>query len=905
MKIIYSPYFGSRPYVNLSDMGGILFDDRAVGNAGLLDELELRVGLKGETPSESQRLVAYVKAMEAALTKDKTLFFLNSFLSDELGTAKVILAWRDALKMAMWSGLDGGSERLRGLAAVEDFFEAHGVPDRWVSLVDVLGRPDYAGISNMEIECRVPCEALPPIIGHCLGLLSAKGIPVVYEYERIPSAPEGTALRAVQELLLGKAAGEKVILPDDESFGYYDFKYGYDAFQAVAGNLEPEDGTVLVTAEPKRLNDTLSILDKPLVGATATGYPQSEQLFLLGLSLFQNPVDINSLTSYLRVPMNPLGQLHVERVRNDGSKYYLALNRVLLDLILDNSGLAGWSETIAEAVYDRDGKLLGKKEIENVLGRIDMWKNVGPSGGVPVDALCAYLKNVGHWADGCSAVTDDAGFAALSSCCSAALSLLDGKRGDIDSSTLAKWATTLVEPVSMGSTTARVGSFDQVSDIRELVDGPGKAIWLGFVGEDSAEYPYDFLSESEKRFVGVPSKEDVSRYSHQAFAAAIASIRNALILVGYAVQDGALTAEHPLMVELRSKASFTPRPAAKLLEGLLKEGTYRTPGVPEKEYAVRPDIFMGVDIPKSEGGIRKYAESATSIQTLILYPFDYVMRYVLGMRPYGEAELQDVNTVKGKVAHLYVQSLVERADKNVDRMTAVHAASFDEMIRACAEASGAVLLLEENGIEYLRFKKTLRESVDHLLDLLRRNTLSVEGTEVELKTDLPVIGHFIAYVDLLLKDSRGNHVIFDLKWNEGSYYYRKVESGNILQLAMYREAVQRVLGGKVSFMGYWVFPKHQIVTFEGCIADSHEDIQTYPASGRDIFKEVCNSYTFRMKQLKRGFIEEGETFPLEEIDYYNQQDALCLYPLEPDYNNPDCKGRPYGNENLTLKGGLN
>lgn len=905
MKIIYSPYYGSRPYVNLTDRGGILFDARAVGSAGLLDELELRAGLKGETPSEARRLVAYVKAMEAALSADGTLFFRDSFLSDELGTAKVILAWRDALKMAMWSGLDGGSERLRGLAAVEEAFDVRGVPDRWAALADALGRPGFAGMAGLEIECRAPREALPPVIGHCLRSLEAKGVPVDYEYEGTPSAPEGTALRAVQELLLGKALGEKPRLPEDGSFGCYEFQYGYDAFQAVAGSLEPADGTVLVTADPKRLNDTLSILDKPLVGAAATGYPQTEQLFLLGLSLFRNPVDINSLTSYLRVPLNPLGKLHVEKVRDDGSKYYRALNRELLDLILGSGGLAGWSGKIAGAVYDRDGNPLGKKEIETVLGRINMWEKVGPSGGVPVDALRGYLKNIGRWADGCSAVTDDAGFAALSSCCSAALSLLEGKTADMDSAALAKWASALVEPVPMGSTSAEEGSFDQVADIRELVDGPARAIWLGCVGEESAQYPYDFLSEDEKRFVGVPSKEDASRYAHQALAAAVASVRESLLLVGYSVLDGAPTAEHPLMVELRAKASFTPRPCAGLLDGLLREGTCRAPGTPEREYTVNPEIFKGVDIPRSEGGIRRYAESATSLQTLILHPFDYVMRYVLGMKPYGEAELQDVNTVRGKVAHLYVQRLVERSDRDAGRMRAVHAASFEEIVRGCAEESGAVLLLEENGLEYLRFKAALRESVNHLLDLIVRNGLSVEGTEVELKTDLPVIGHFIAYVDLLLKDSRGNHVIFDLKWNDGKYYYRKVESGNILQLAMYREAVQAVLGGRVSFMGYWVFPKHQLVTFEGSIADVHEDIQAYPASGRDIFQEVCNSYTFRMEQLKRGFIEEGETFPLEDIEYYNRQDALGLYPLEPGYDDPSSKGRPYDNEYLKLKGGLN
>ena len=905
MKIIYSPYFGFRPYVNLIGRGGILFDTKAVGTAGLLDELSMRTGLERAVPSATDRLIGYVKAMEKALAADGSLFFAGSFANDELGTAKVILGWRDALVMACWDGRDGGSERLRGLAAVEKVFDVPGEPDRWVALAGELASEASVPLAGLEVECRVPVRAMPPVIARTLDHLSHKGAAVSYVSKDTPAAPEGTALRMVQDILLGKASGEVATLPEDGTFRYYGFPYGIDAFQMVAGGMAPEEGSVLITGEPKRLNDTLSILDKPLVEASAMGYPQSEQLLLLGLSLFRNPVDVNSLTSYLRVPVNPLGKLHVEREKSDGTKYYRALNRELLDVILQKSGLSGWKETIAEAVYDKDGTVLGKKEIEKVLQRTDMWERGDPSGRIPVDEISAYLKNLGHWADGCAAVTDDSGFAALSACCSALVSLLDGRTGTVDGDTLTKWATDLMEPVQMGTTGAEEGSFDMVSDFRNLVDGPRKAVWLGCVGEDSVVYPYEFLSEEEKRLVSVPSKEEMSRFAHQALVEGIASVKESLTLIGYSIIDGTTTTEHPLMVELRARAQFDAVPEGDYPDGVWQKGEYKAPGTKETEYRVKPDVLKGVDVPRSEGGLRKDAESATSVQTLILHPFDYVMKYVLGMRAYGEADLQDVKTVRGKVAHLYVQKLIERSGKDVGRMDRTHAESFEGLVGECAKEAGAVLLLEENGIEYTRFKATLRESVDHLLALLRRNNLSVKGAEVELKTELPVIGHFIAYVDLLLKDAAGNYVIFDLKWSDGKYYYTKVEAGNILQLAMYREAVRTKLGGKVAFMGYWVFPKHQLVTFEGSLAETHSDIVTYADSGRDIFSEVCRSYTFRMEQLRRGIIEEGETLALADLEYFRKQETSGLYPLEASYDAPECKGRPYGNENLTLKGGLN
>ena len=912
MKLIYSPYFGNRPYMDVKARG-IVFDVKAVGTTGLLCELELRLGLTGTIHTETERLVAYVKAMREAIACDGSLFFAESFRSDEIGTAKVLLGWRDALGMAMWDGNSRGSERLRGLSRIETFFRKMarsgegmwGAPDRWDELRNRLSGDNANRLPGLEIECRVPGEALPRVIRETLSLLPGSGVPVTFVTEYSPSAPDGTALRRVQDVLLGAATftGEET-LPADGTFLLYDLPYGTDAFQMVAGGMEPEDGRLLVVENPKRLNDTLAVLDRPRVAATASGYPQSEQLFLLGLSLFRSPVDVNALTSYLRVHVNPLGKLHTKVGRKDGSVCYRPLNSVLLDSLLAEGGLAGWQDTIDAALYDSEGNVVGTKDRERVLGRIGMWEQLTPSGDIPADELRAYMENMRRWADGCATALEDCGFAALSSYCSAVMALLEGEEGAVKPQTLTRWATALMQEVPMGTTPAEEGAFDIVGDIRDMADSPRSVVWLGCVGEDSAQYLYDFLSEEEKRSVGVPSKEEASRFAHLALVSGIASVRKSLALVTYGISDGSPTREHPLMIELKTKFALSSVTNVHIPEGLWEDGTPVPPGEPAVEYRVDPAVFKGLDRRRSDGGIRREEESATSVQTLILHPFDYVMKYLLGMRQYGEGDLQDVMVVRGKVAHLYVQRLIGLSGKDVGKMATIHASSFDSLVLGCAEEKGAALLLEENGLEYTRFRGTLRESVSRLLDLLVRNRLSVVGSEVEIKTELPVIGPFVAYVDLLLMDASGDLVIFDLKWSEGNYYYRKVEDGNVLQLAMYREAVETGYGGNVSTMGYWVFPKHQLVTFDGTLGDPHDDIVYYPDTGRDVFAEVCRSYEFRLEQLRRGIIEEGELSPLSGIDYYNNQDGLGLYPLEPDYNDGGVKGRPIGMDNLTLKGGL-
>ena len=908
IRLIYSPYFGPRPYVDLqSEDGKNLFGAKAVGTSGLLNELELRLGLMGNALPEVDRLVAYVKAMRVALKADSSLFFADSMRNDELGTAKVLLGWRDALVMEAWDGRHEGSERLRGLSVVESSFDAPGVPDRWKAVLTMLKKGLSRVLEGFSIECRTCEESLPGIIRECLLAIPENGASVSFDVHTDPVAPEGTALRKVQDLLAGTAdTGEgKESLPEDDTFRRIHFTYGYDAFQYIAASLEAKDGLVLVTGEPKRLNDTLAAIDRPMVGAMATGYPQTEQLFLLGLALFRKPLDVNALSSYLRVPHNPLGKLHVKKEAKDGSVYYRALHRELLDGLLENGGLFGSYKTILEASFDKDGKPLSEKEILRVRERIDMCFVDRPSADIPVKALVSYLENIRRWADEGAAVREDSGLSALSSCCTATCSLLEGMEdGAIAPDTLSKWAVCLMKEVEMGQVAAEVGSFDTVEDVRDLVDGPRELVWLGCVGDGSAQYPLDFLSEKEKRLVGVPSKEIMAGFGHASLAGAIGSIRDSLTLITYDIMDGGKAAEHQLMTELGAKAVFRTIDGMTLMESFRTKERIVGPGSRKEQYRVDHSVFEGLDKLRKDGGLKRNEESASSLQMLIQFPFDYVLKYILDMHTYGEAELQDVTRVKGTVAHNYIQYLVLKSNYDTGRMLTIHKTMFDDLLKVSTEATGAVLLLEENGLEYIRFRDALKKSVTHLLDCIRRNGLTVVGTEVEIRTNLPVIGPFVAYVDLLLKDRAGNHVIFDLKWNEGSFYSKKMETGNILQLALYSEAVRKHFGGSVSVLGYWILPKHQLLTIEGMLADDNEDIVCFPSSGREIFKEVCNSYTFRMNQLKNGIIEEGETMNLEDLDYYNKQEAMGLYPLETEYQKPSIKGHPIGNDNITLKGGL-
>ena len=115
---------GMRPRAGLGIRGPVFSGatERAVlgrptwGPRALLDDLELRLGLRSTEEAESARVPRWAARIKSL--GDAQAFYARSFSVDELGTTAVLLEWRDNLVEAGWNGseIGGGAERLGGLA---------------------------------------------------------------------------------------------------------------------------------------------------------------------------------------------------------------------------------------------------------------------------------------------------------------------------------------------------------------------------------------------------------------------------------------------------------------------------------------------------------------------------------------------------------------------------------------------------------------------------------------------------------------------------------------------------------------------------------------------------------------------------------------------------------------------
>ena len=248
--------------------------------------------------------------------------------------------------------------------------------------------------------------------------------------------------------------------------------------------------------------------------------------------------------------------------------------------------------------------------------------------------------------------------------------------------------------------------------------------------------------------------------------------------------------------------------------------------------------------------------------------------------------------------------------RDVKEMRALHNARYADLIGALAEAHGAILLLEENDLEFKRFKSLLEHSVNALLDIIEQNNLTIVGAEQYYEVEMPIIGKMNARIDYVLTNEEGNYLIFDFKWSEGKTYKTKIEQDDALQLAVYRAVLNKYLQNaepdhKVVFTGYYVLPKHTLYTV--CDNLKSENIEVVTAAvetPKDLMALATHSYTYRMNQLREGLIEEGEGMEMADLQYEKDTISQQLYPLKHAYNQEKLKEVSYGKKNIVLKGGL-
>lgn len=867
MTILFHPCYDSRCRLDSVRRGQVLLDTLTLGPLGLLQELELRLGLTAATSSNLLRTVDYVKLLRDYFPAHPDSPFAPSFKADEFNVAAELLRWRDQLRLAGWkASMRGISPRIDLLADLEPSFARPALGDRWQAVLEELPKHRLTG---WTLELHAPKQLLFPLYGRLIDRLGACGVRI---RESVQQATRPEQVRRIR---------------------VRDFA---EAFRGIP-TLDPKRWT-LICSHGKLLNNVLRLNGCPTTESSIRENDSSVvQLFEAGFSLFIHPseevpeaVDIYRLLNYLQARPNPIP-----------ARLNLALQR----LLTSEAGIdpERWQTTVDEALTadetDDEARNRIRRRLDALLN--PFFEAVSPR-AIPLDRLKMYACSLRGWALQRSLLGDEASGALpqLAEMCDVMLALLDSYSEEtIDGRLLQGWISSIRIDASIRNTEAQIGSFDVVEHPAALVDPVDRAVWVDCVGMPDLHYDFEFLGPDERKGlerqgVRVWTRTEEMRVELELIRRGVGQVRRELILITPESNRGARLEEHPIVDNLRGE-ELEPFPV-------------KTDTVPVE---LPPICWKVPEFRITAGKIApRETESATSLELLIQRPFDYVMQYAARLRPGGVRELDELNLIEGRVAHRTLELIVRQTagDRNAMAGILVRREDFDRHFLEAVRECGLGLLLARYAIERKTLQVRLHNALSALMQILPRYDLRVEGVEQEASAPLLDAGKplLTARVDLLLRNRTGDPVIFDLKWSRSEKRYEAlIREGRDLQLRVYDHAVSCSLGRPVAATGYFLLKRGQLLSANLPALQGYVKQVDAPRTTAEALARIRAGYERRYQEFREGLIEEGEGLPVGELPYARTDNLELLWPLLTEKNAESIKQiDPYDNAYRIFKGTL-
>ena len=734
MKVLFSPEFVGHVFLGLNEENTHLMDSMTCDTMGLIGMLELRLGIHVENHPAHYRAVKYFKAMSEYMKLHPDNALAASFKLSSLGTAEQALRWRDSLMLDKWQPdvNTSGSGRLDVLSGTEKFFDCVGMPERLKAVLHLINEEKDDFFNDLEVELPCELDSIHPAVTELMKALQNHGATLS---ERKQSESSDSNLSRISRLLQSKSNRKTPLDKNDRSFLIYRFPDENAANEYLALKGDELKADVWINNTNKSMDNWLRMMGKPTMGSCmAEAAPQLLQLFVLGIDMMKEPLNIQSLISWLYSPMQPLGTyfggILAETVINEGGYRNEKCQEVVKDYISGDYSYHDKEEEenlSEEEIAKRNKKREKERQIlvNTYLPPFDYSK----SDKIETTKLKVYLNSLSSWARKRSHylrdLPDNEGWCcqleSLAEMCETFVLLIDSSEvGEfIDTRQVESWISTLFKGESFMQYFAQKGSMELIDSPTKMAANSKRTVWMNFAGGEPANLDCSFLYPSEKERIKdnlTLWAEDKELNYHQTLQLQPFYMTDEqLILVVTDYTAGEITPKHPVMVRLESQIDnlddFIVAP------NLLNEETENVRPVSNKN--LKPQIdFDHADLLRWPVHL-----SPTAISTLVEYPLDFMMERMLTIVSTGPSSIKDVKTTKGTVAHAVIENLFaprdgkpcSRADEIEKRINE----EFDEQVRKQIESCGAILYLPENRLEAELLKEQLRRRF-HRHDARRR-----------------------------------------------------------------------------------------------------------------------------------------------------------------------------------------
>ena len=656
MKIVFGWYLDGPTCPETPDGRTFAIDAAVVGPAGLLNLLEMRLGLNAPATPPARRIAQYVARLRAI--DDGRGFFSRSFAADAWATARLLLSRRDELAAAGWSPASRSwrSERLAVLARAEALEEPALAP--WLAdrARSILTRVHGANPID-DLTLVDDPERLPFVWRRLIEALAASGTNVVRA--TVEHGRASGDLAAVQALISGREPGP---LTGDATFSVvrYDnaLAAGDIAAEWLAASPEANADVVIIRqGNPTILDAACRRLGLPPPGGNERSpFRGALQALSLAFETAWRPLDAERVLELL--------VMH-------GSPIPYRIGRHFANVLRDFPGTGGarwrgaWDAVVERLRRDlsEDG-LDTAKRIRQIRKSVTEWKQwleperFDRNSGVTVKAADAICRKVERWAfKRGAAIGDEIYMEVASAAAGLAATIADSRIDPISKPQLDRMIDAVIAGgIERPAALAGAAPWTTVDDATEIWGRAPAVLWWGFAEAQSraAVDPWRRAEREELAAAGAPlqSRDDMTALRLDAERRAFLNVVDRMLLIMPAASETESGATHPVWHELANLDGLGRtivdgrglRRGARVALGGRAWETVRT------DHRPLPPPIRSWTVPAKLIGARE-TESATSLESLLGCPMRWVLQYGAGLRKRGLLDMTEGNRLKGSVAH--------------------------------------------------------------------------------------------------------------------------------------------------------------------------------------------------------------------------------------------------------------
>lgn len=847
---------GLKPVISESTSGTAI-----LGPKGLLQTIELHLGLPTPTGHPSELLFAYLQCLRNETSPAR--FFHQSLNVDPVSVARTLLSWREQWYEAGWDGTfpEDVPVRLADMAAVEKEAKHRVPPTRGQRLQRLAGALKSRHTQIERLVLRTPFEDLPETWQRVISQLPWE--PATGVQPAAQGSP-GSDLRILQERLLTvsdreeQETAERTILKDDGSVVFVKASSKDLSADAISEHLLASEriSETLLLAEHDGiiLDNALERAGLPRCGfQRLTPFRAATQVLKLSLALVWEPVDPHRLLQFLLHPTGPLPKWVRSR---------------LADAVSESPGIGGpkWIEAInhiGQIQRERDNA----EEVEQLRAEIAFWlegDRYNPTEGAPLEGLLLRTQRVSDWASSRLHAEENVAVATLFAAAHAQAEALRAELSNLRKNGAERILQLALErhidevmADAPDPATFEEAGHARATTIPGAINDPWPiVIWWNLAPSGPPVlYPWsqrelDVLRESG---VHLPRTRDIVRRQGREWLKPLCSAQERLILVVHDDERG----NHPLWTRIESLfTGMKPvRIERSLLEGedKIEPLAVRTSTLPLRALLAPRRWWQLPDDCTIEP---REVESYSSISKLCDYPHEWVLRYAARLRAGRAENVIDGTRLYGILAHrLFEEFFLDREDwlqmQDDEVLDWVRG-----LLPGFVEREGAVLLEHGRGVDHQRVSASIERALLLLLAHLRASgTVRVRA---EMAATVPFAGRQLTgEIDLLLTNNNGNHTVLDVKWASQIYRSKLLEENRTLQLAIYSFLQKSLEGNQVWPTGaYFVLSTGNVLASEASV---FPDAIIYPPpDGEDLaalWARLEVTYAWRRTQLERGRIE--------------------------------------------------